>query len=186
MLMGAQGFAGDSLRAHTIPLTNTEGLRELYRQLPSPEWVGPLHHVASRALPADLLGFWDSSGVGPGWGLHHCTVIRQNYEGMLPETEEQVEGIRKRIKDAQSLLDEARVRFGDNKDEYLQEQLKHAHYWLNDVDTLFLSMLKEDRFPPRSLSEEMFIVTGALTQLESVAVPQIHRIVEWSVKLVRS
>ena len=99
---------------------------------------------------------------------------------MLPETEASVLAIRQQIQSAKKQLDEAKKRFGNNRDKYLLEQIKYAYWWLDDVEKLHLAMLLENRLPPRTLAQESSILVGANAQLVT-ALAQVKRIVEWSV-----
>lgn len=99
---------------------------------------------------------------------------------MRPETEERVENLRSRTKAAKNQLDDAKKQFGENKDEYLREQIKQAYFWLDDVETLHLSTLEEDRFPPRTLAEESTIISHANFHLTNVALPLVTNISGWA------
>lgn len=99
---------------------------------------------------------------------------------MLPETEAQVKAIREVIKRSKEELDQAKIRFGQNDDKYLAEQMKYAFFWLDDVE-LHLGILSEDRMPPRTLAEESSILVGARAQLET-GVAQAKKVVDWSLQ----
>jgi hypothetical protein len=99
---------------------------------------------------------------------------------MLPETEAQVTAIRAAVKRSKDDLGEAKIRFGQNDDKHLAEQMKFAHFWLDDVE-LHLSILSEDRFPPRTLAEESNVLVGARAQLET-GLAQAKKVVAWSLQ----
>jgi hypothetical protein len=99
---------------------------------------------------------------------------------MLPETEKLVENIRHRTSAAKVDLEQAIKLFGDNDDKFLHDQIRLARFWLADVETDHLSMLKEDRFPPRTLADESLIVASAEIHLTDIALPMVAKICGWA------
>lgn len=102
---------------------------------------------------------------------------------MHPETQYFVNELRKEVKSVRSELDNARQRFGDNKDEYLHQEIEKAYVWLDDVDAMFLNALDKDRIPPRSLVEEAQILKLADHHYRNIARTLVDKIREWSVTL---
>jgi hypothetical protein len=99
---------------------------------------------------------------------------------MQPETETLVENIRNRTNEAKAELEAAINLFGDNDDKFLHEQIRLARFWLADVETDHLSMLKENRFPPRALADESLIVASAEIHLSDKAMPMVTKICGWA------
>jgi hypothetical protein len=99
---------------------------------------------------------------------------------MHPETEKRVEHLRSRIATATKELDEAKARFGSNSDEYLHARIRQAEFWLGDLETLFIAMVIEKRSPPKTLSEELWILQTAETDLANITTPLVKQISQWS------
>jgi len=99
---------------------------------------------------------------------------------MQPATQKRVESIRSRTNAAKAELEDAVKLFGGNDDKFLHEQIKYARFWLGDIETDHLSMLKEDRFPPRTLADESQIVGLAELQLTTKALPRVAKISGWA------
>ena len=100
---------------------------------------------------------------------------------MQPQTAQYVAETRDQVRAYKTELDESIKRFGDNNNEHLLERINAAKGSLDDVEIGFLSILNEDRLPPRTLAEEAFILQNAINQLHNVAGPQVQQIREWSV-----
>ncbi len=96
---------------------------------------------------------------------------------MHPETAERVAFIRGRVADAKKELDRAKTALAQNDDKYINDRIKLADFWLGDVDILYLAMLEKERFPPRSLGEELSIIYGTDMHLNS-ALSKIREITD--------
>ena len=101
---------------------------------------------------------------------------------MLPQTEQDVAIVRRRLTGAWVDFSEAKSRLRANDDTELREQIKRAKFALSDVEDLYLRPLGTERNPRRSSDEELFILSGAINQLVNVAIPRVSRIVELSRK----
>ena len=99
---------------------------------------------------------------------------------MLPETQKQVEDLRKRTKIAAAELEQAKQRFGSNNDEFLDSQIRLATNWLKDIETHFIAMLERNESPPRSLAEESGIIGHANFHLRESVLPLVTKISDWS------
>jgi hypothetical protein len=99
---------------------------------------------------------------------------------MQPEIEKRVEHLRNRIAAATKELDEATARFGSNSDEYLYSRIKQAYFWLDDLETIFIAMVQEERSPPKTLTEELWILQTAETDLANITMPLVKQISLWS------
>lgn len=101
---------------------------------------------------------------------------------MLPQTAQHVAKTRDRIRAYKTELEESIERFGENNDKNLFDQVEHAKWWLDEVETQYLAILDEERFPPLTVATEALILKAAVKRLNKVAGPQIKKIREWSVK----
>jgi hypothetical protein len=64
----------------------------------------------------------------------------------------------------------------------VNQLLQQASNWLDDVETLFLGILKQDRMPPRSAAEESRVLDHAEFFLHRIAMPQLKAIQEMVAK----
>lgn len=97
---------------------------------------------------------------------------------MQPQIEQQVEALRARVAKGRADLDAAKAKFGGVNDTYLNTIIKQATFWLDDTENFFIAMLKKDEHPPRSINEELMIVTQASLFLNKFTLPTIERIGE--------
>jgi hypothetical protein len=80
---------------------------------------------------------------------------------MHKETEERVQGIRSRTRAGVAALADLKTQLALNQHEVIVHMLKSAENDFNDVDQLFLRMLREKPSIPRTVAEEAMIVDGA-------------------------
>jgi hypothetical protein len=99
---------------------------------------------------------------------------------MHPKTEKLVEGIRNKANDARASLEEAKQQFGSNDDSHLLGEIKRAGYWLDDIETYFVRQLEKDTDPPRSLADELHMISDAEMHLNMRALPLVKKICEWA------
>ena len=86
---------------------------------------------------------------------------------MRAETELKVEAVRKAVKAGTEELTEIKAILANNTDEYINGLVRQASFWLDDVETYFLAMLKEDSMPPRTALQESRIVDWATMPLNN-------------------
>jgi len=95
---------------------------------------------------------------------------------MRPETEKQVESLRQAVKAANEELNHVKTTLAGNDDKYINGLIRQASFWLDDVETFFIGMLREERMPPRTLAEESTIVSNAARHFDTVALPLVKNI----------
>jgi len=99
-------------------------------------------------------------------------------DNMQPQIEQQVESLRADVAKGRANLEAAKAKFGNVNDSYLNTIIKQATFWLDDTETFFIAMLMKDEVPPRTINQELAIVTQASLFLHKFTLPTIQRITE--------
>ena len=97
---------------------------------------------------------------------------------MHSEMGEHMERIHSKVQIEKSMLSDLKAQLASNTDRYVNQLLRQASNWLNEVEVLYLGILKDERFPPRTLAEETRILDQADFLLEKVTIPQLRTIQE--------
>jgi hypothetical protein len=95
---------------------------------------------------------------------------------MHTETNERMERIRSDVRAGQAALSDLKTQLAANTDKYVNQILQLASNWFDDVETLFLGMLKQEQTPPRTLAEESRVLGSAEYFLHRMAIPQLKAI----------
>ena len=95
---------------------------------------------------------------------------------MHSETNERLQIIRSEVAGGKTSISDLKTRLADNADRYINHVLQQGSNSFDDVELLFLGILKEERTPPRSLSEESRVLDHAEFLLERIAIPQLKAI----------
>jgi hypothetical protein len=69
-----------------------------------------------------------------------------------------------------------KAQLAGNTDKYVNQLLQLASNWFDDVEVLWLGILKDERTPPRTLAEESRVLDYTEFFLERFAVPQLKAI----------
>jgi len=95
---------------------------------------------------------------------------------MHTETTERVQAIQSEVLARKASLAELKVQLADDPDKYVKELLQQASNQFDDVEVLFLGILRDERVPPRTLAEESRVLDRAEFFLQRIAVPQLKAI----------
>jgi hypothetical protein len=92
---------------------------------------------------------------------------------MYSESEKRRNRIQSRVREGKVALLELEATLAGNSDKHVNDLLRQASNWLNDVEVSFLGMLAKDQQPPRTIQQEAFILDHAEFFLERVAMLQV-------------
>jgi hypothetical protein len=89
------------------------------------------------------------------------------------KTIERLEQVKIRVLRSKDSLSKLKALLSKNHDTYINELLRQASYWFDDMETDYFAMLAKEQNPPRTLQQEFFILNHAEFFLERVAIPQL-------------
>jgi len=95
---------------------------------------------------------------------------------MHAQTAERVRRIESRVLERTASLSQLKDQISGNSDKYIKDVLQLTANWLDDVEVLYLGILKKDRMLPRTLAEESWLLDQTEFFLEKVVVPQLKAI----------
>ena len=95
---------------------------------------------------------------------------------MHSETNERIQGIRSRVVAGKAEISGLKAQLEGNTDRYVNQLLQQASNWFDDVEVLWLGILKDERTPPRTVAEESRVLDYAEFFLERIAGPQLRAI----------
>jgi hypothetical protein len=87
-----------------------------------------------------------------------------------------MEGIRSRVLAGMASISDLKAQLAGNRDKYVNQLLQQTLNAFDDVEVLFIGILRDDRMPPRTLAEESRVLDHAEFVLERIAAPLLKAI----------